>query len=183
MFQSLRANNQFYILHKDSTPYVEVGTVISVSAPIPKFPSPMQPFGQPQEMTVDVVARVKENTLTFQKLPANADIADFGAASQMVLATSKEAINAEIGALRQKSVDIINSVSYHQTIIEGCDKTYSELNPEFAQKQQQAEEINTLKTQVGEITKNMNVLMEMNKELMAQLAESGSKRGGTSKKE
>lgn len=184
MFQSLRANNQFYILHKDSVPYVEVGTVISVSAPIPKFPSPMPAFGQPQEMTVDVVARMKDGgNVTFQKLPSNADIADFGTNGQMVLATSKEAINAELGALRQKSYDIVNSRDFHLSVIEGCDKAYKDLNPEYAEKQAQAEEIGVLKQQMAEMGRNFSELVEMNKNLMAQLSESLPKKSATSKKE
>lgn len=39
MFQSLRTNNQLYILHKDANPYIEYGPVVSVSAPKPKYPA------------------------------------------------------------------------------------------------------------------------------------------------
>nr|DAI58792.1 MAG TPA: hypothetical protein [Crassvirales sp.] len=38
MFQNLRANSQLYILHKEATPYIEVGQVVSISQPQPKFP-------------------------------------------------------------------------------------------------------------------------------------------------
>lgn len=38
MFSNLRANSQIYILHKDASPYVEIGSVVSVSQPQPKFP-------------------------------------------------------------------------------------------------------------------------------------------------
>jgi hypothetical protein len=57
MFQSLRANSQLFILHKDRQSYIETGSVISVTAPVPKFPIP-QNYGQPQEMVVDVVVKV-----------------------------------------------------------------------------------------------------------------------------
>lgn len=33
MFQNLRANNQLFILHKEAKHYVEIGSVVSVSAP------------------------------------------------------------------------------------------------------------------------------------------------------
>ena len=45
----------------------------------------------------------------------------------------------------------------------------SDLNPEFAEKQQQQAEINELKTQVNDLTVNINNLMQMNKDLIAQL--------------
>lgn len=173
MFQSLRASNQFYILHKEAVPYVEVGSVVSVSAPMPKFPiSPN--FGQPQEMVVDVVVRVNDNNITFQKLPANQEIADFGINGAVVVATSKEAMNSELSSLRQKSVDIINSVNFHRSVIESCDKTLRELNPEYAEKQQQQEEINTLKQNMEEMRRSMADLMKMQKDFFSKMGASPS---------
>lgn len=168
MFQSLRPSNQFYVLHKDAVPYLEVGSVVSVSNPMPKFQFP-QAFGQPQEMVVDVVVRVNDNNVTFQKLPANQEIADFGNNGAIVVATSKEAMNAELSSLRQKSIDIINSVNFHKSVIEGCDKTLRELNPEYAQKQQQAEEINVLKQNMEEMRQSMASLMRMQQDFFARM--------------
>lgn len=37
MFSNLRTNSQIYILHRDATPYVEIGQVVSVSQPRPRF--------------------------------------------------------------------------------------------------------------------------------------------------
>ena len=165
MFQSLRASNQFYILHKDAVPYLEVGSVVSVSMPVPKFQFP-QTFGQPQEMVVDVVVRVKDNNVTFQKLPANAEIADFGNNGAIVVATSKEAMNAELSSLRQKSIDIINSVNFHKSVIEGCDKTLRDLNPEYAEKQMQQEEINSLRQGMTDMRNEMNDFLKSQKEFM-----------------
>ena len=190
MFQSLRPSNQFYILHKDAVPYLEVGSVVSVSTPMPKFQFP-QTFGQPQEMVVDVVVRVNDNNVTFQKLPANQEIADFGNNGAIVVATSKEAMNAELSSLRQKSIDIINSVNFHKSVIDGCDKTLRELNPEYAQKQQQQEEINTLKQGMEEMRQNMASLMKMQQDFFARMSsasapvatndENTSSNGNTSK--
>lgn len=166
MFQSLRPNNQIFILHKD-TSLLEVGSVVSVSMPTPKYPVP-QVFGQPQEMVVDIVAKVNNKEVTYQKLPASLDIADFGN-NGIVVADNKLAMNSEIMSLKQKSVDALNSVEYHQQVIANCDRMLSELNPEFAEKQQQQAEINELKTQVHDLTKGMSELMRVNKDLIAQL--------------
>ena len=47
MFSNLRPNSQIYILYKDASPRLDVGSVVSVSMPVPKYP--IQPmFGQPQ---------------------------------------------------------------------------------------------------------------------------------------
>lgn len=166
MFQSLRPNNQVFILYKDRA-ILETGSVVSVSTPMPKYP--VQPmFGQPQEMVVDIVVKVNNQDITYQKIPANLDIADFNN-SNIVLSDNREAMNSEIISLKQKSTAIINSIDFHKEIILNCDKILSELNPEFAEKQQQQLEINSLKTQMGEMTKSITELMAMNKKLISQL--------------
>ena len=43
------------------------------------------------------------------------------------------------------------------------------LNPEFAEKQRQEQEISSLKGQMAEMSKNMSDLMDLNKRLMEQL--------------
>ena len=63
MFQSLRPNNQIYILKKD-VPSLEVGSVVSVSNPIPKYPTN---FGQPQETILDLVVKINGQDVPFQK--------------------------------------------------------------------------------------------------------------------
>lgn len=167
MFSNLRTNSQVYILHKDPSPYFEVGQVVSVSSPVPKFP--VTNFMSPQELVVDVVVKVNGNDITLQKLPANLDIADQGTASGgIVITTSREAMNAEIDSLRQKSLNIINSVDYHQKIVQDCEILLQKLNPEFAEQKQQKQEIDTLKAQMSEMMSGM-------KELMAQLKKEDNK--------
>lgn len=175
MFQSLRPNNQLYILRKEK-PSLEIGSVISVSIPVPKYQ--MQPaFGQPQEMVVDIVAKVNNQDITYQKIPATLDIADFGSGG-IVLSDNREAMNAEILSLKKKSADIIDSVDYHKEVISNCEAILSDLNPEFAEKQEQKKELDALKLQMQEMSKNINSLMEANKQLIAQI-----KSGETTKEE
>ena len=154
MFQSLRPNNQIYILKKD-VPSLEVGSVVSVSNPIPKYPTN---FGQPQETILDLVVKINGQDVPFQKIPANLDIADFGT-SGVVIADNRNAMNSEIASLKQKSKDILNSKKYHKKVVENCDKMLSDLNPEFAEKQAQQAEINALKLQVSDLSKNISELL------------------------
>jgi len=121
-----------------------------------------------QVMVVDIVVKVNNQDITYQKIPANLDIADFNN-SNIVLSDNREAMNSEISSLKQKSIAIINSIDFHKEMISNCDKILSELNPEFAEKQQQQLEINSLKTQMGEMAKSITELMSMNKKLISQL--------------
>lgn len=160
MFQTLRVNSPIYILHKEGTPYVETGAVVSVSNPIPKFPipnNPMQPFGS-AEMVVDVVANVNGQQMTFQKLSANKDIED-STINKLTIASNRDAMNAEVSALKQRSIDHINSVEYHQNVIVGCDKILESLNPEFGEKVRRDKEIADLRGQVAEMSNAFRELM------------------------
>ena len=120
-------------------------------------------------MVVDVVVNIGGQNTNLQGLPAGVDIADFGQNGNIVVSCSRDAMNGELSTLRQKSVDILNSVEYHKGMIESCDKMLNALNPEFAAKQQQEQEIDMMKQQIATMTQNMNTLMQMNQKLMEQL--------------
>lgn len=167
-FQSLRANNIVYILNKGVKPMkVETGSVVSVTAPIPKYPIPQQ-FGQAPEMVVDIMVRVGEHNATYQKLPANLDIADFGNNGMQIISTSRDAMNNEVMALKQKSVDVLNSLEFHQAQISECDSILQALNPEYAEKQQQQAEINGLKEQMQIMAKSMTDLASVIADLKSE---------------
>lgn len=158
MFSNLRTNSQLYILHKDATPYVEIGQVVSVSQPQPRYQ--VNNFMSPQELVVDIVVSVNGNNITLQKLPANLDVADQGTANgSLFISTSRDAMNSEISSLRQKSLDIMNSIDYHKKIVQDCELLLQTLNPEFAEQKQQKQEIDMLKTQMSEMMAGMRELM------------------------
>lgn len=71
--------------------------------------------------------------------------------------------------IKQKRLERVNSRDYDLSVIASCDEMLTMINPEFAEKQRQENEINTLKGQMAEMSKNMSDLMELNKRLMEQL--------------
>ena len=112
------------------------------------------------DLVLDITADVDGKPINFQKLPANNDIADFG--NHIVITTTKDAMNSELVSMKQRSLDIINSVEQHQSIISGCDEILQMLNPEIAEKQKQEqenrqlrEEINSLKQMFQEFLKQV----------------------------
>lgn len=169
MFQSLRQNSPIYIFHKGTNPLLEVGTVTNVPVPRAKYPS-IPNFGQPQEMIIDLTVKVGDRVVNYSGLPATAEIADsVSNGDSVVVSDSRGAMNAEIFSYKQRSIDIINSVDSHKAIIAGCDAILNDLNPEYAQKQQQQEELSKLKEQMNVMSQNMQSLMETNKKLVEQL--------------
>jgi hypothetical protein len=168
MFQSLRQNSPIYIFHKIDNPYLEIGTISTISLPKPKYAVPAT-FNSTQEMCVDIVVKINNNVVNYNNLPATLDIADSTSnGDNIVIASSKEAMNAEILSLKQKSIDELNRKEYNENIVRNCDKILADLNPEFAEKQAQKAEIDSLKLQMQEMSKNMQSLIELNKQLMKQ---------------
>ena len=166
MFQSLRQNSPIYIFHKIDNPYLEIGTISTISLPKPKYAVPAT-FNSTQEMCVDIVVKINNNVVNYNNLPATLDIADSTSnGDNIVIASSKEAMNAEILSLKQKSIDELNRKEYNENIVRNCDKILADLNPEFAEKQAQKAEIDSLKLQMQEMSKNMQSLIELNKQLM-----------------
>lgn len=157
-FQNLRNSNQLFILHKDSIPTLELGKVTNVAVPVPKYGNSGI---YNQEMVVDITADVNGTSTSFQKLPATGEIADFG--NNMVVSCNKDAMNSEIASMKQRSMDIINSIEYHQNVIKGCDEILKILNPEILEKQKQEEENKALREEI-------NSLKEMFKEFMTKLS-------------
>lgn len=173
MFQSVRQNSQIYVLHKTDEPYVEVGQVIAQPITKPKYTMPTT-FGQPQELITDISVRCGDKTANYNGLPAQQDIADtYSNGESIVVADSKEAINSEILSLKQKSIDIINSGPHNEKLVVCYDKILVDLNPEYAEKQTQREEINTLKNKMDEMSKNMEELMKTNSLLIEKLSIGG----------
>lgn len=168
MFQSLRQNSLIYIFHKIDNPYLEIGTISTISLPKPKYAVPAT-FNSTQEMCVDIVVKINNNVVNYNNLPATLDIADSTSnGDNIVITSSKEAMNAEILSLKQKSIDELNRKEYNENIVRNCDKILADLNPEFAEKQAQKAEIDSLKLQMQEMSKNMQSLIELNKQLMKQ---------------
>ena len=155
-FQNLRNNHQIYILHKDANPTLEIGKITNISVPVPKYGN----TSMYNDLVLDITADVDGKPTNFQKIPANSEIADFG--NSVVIATTKQAMNSEVVSMKQRSLDILNSVEQHQRIIQGCDEILQILNPEIAEKQKQEqenrqlrEEINSLKQMFQEFLKQV----------------------------
>ena len=154
-FQNLRNNHQIYILHKDAIPTLEIGKITNISVPIPKYGN----TSMYNDLILDITADIDGRSTSFQKLPANSEIADFG--NNIVVAVSKEAMNSEVTSMKQRSLDILNSIEQHQSIIKGCDEILHILNPEIAEKQRQEQENKALREEI-------NSLKEMFSEFMNQ---------------
>lgn len=170
MFQSLRTNQQFYILTKGITPRLDIGIVTAVTSPQLKFQAIPQNLGSQPEYVVDVTVSVNGATQQYQKLPANKEIADFGDNfGNIVVSMSRDAMNNEIATLKNRSEDHIRRVDEEKQKIVAYESILQQLNPEYAEKQKQEAEIMTLKNQVAAMAQSNANLEQMMSQLLSEL--------------
>ena len=157
MFSGLRQNALFYILDKSNL-QLHIGEVESVSNPSPKYSQnsyPTQPFAQP-DMYVDVKVKVGDTVNEYKQLSANLSVANSG---NLIVSDNKDAMNAEVEAMLRNSRQIIDSIPYHEKVIESCDFMLRELNPQLAKEKQQEEKIGMLEEKMGGIESTLNQMM------------------------
>lgn len=150
MFQSLKPNNTLYVLHKDA-PALQIGTVVRTTLPVPKWPSG-------QDLVVDVTATIDGKEATYPMLPAGKERAVVDG-TNIVVADNKEEICKEIKELKKKSEELLENIEYHKSMIATCDALMAELNPELAERRQQQDDINTLKTAMQEMKESIALLI------------------------
>ena len=160
MFQSVRPNSPIYLFHKGDNVKLDTGYIVGQPVIHPKTQT-FQSFGQQPELVADIVVRVNNETINLKNLPAQMDTSDtYIDGENIVVSTSREAMNAEVACERQKSINVINSKAYHEDRIVKLESITSKLNPEYAEKQSQREEIAELKTQVGSLSEQVGRLVE-----------------------
>lgn len=153
MFSNLRQGSQLYILHKcASTPFIEMGSVESTSNVMMGY------YPSLPNMPINISVRVGDKTTPYQGLPANAEVADVtnnATGETITIACTKEALNAEVQAMRQKSIDTINSVEYHKQRVGVCDMLLQQLNPEQAEKAQREKEMSEMRVQMAQMAQTI----------------------------
>lgn len=161
MFQSARANSQIFILTKGLKPFLEVGTIQSVSQPRPAQFNNQQPYQFPQPMVVDVVADVNGEKRNLNGLPADKTIFDFQQGN-MVVTIDKNLIINEIKALGRNDEYTIKQyepAKERLVIYKGMIDT---LCPEEAEKRKNDEKIQSLE-------KSLEQQNKINEQMLAQL--------------
>ena len=97
-------------------------------------------------MRVTIVTNMAGEHREFQKVPANNNIADFGD-DAVLLADSKESLNAYIDSIIQNRQKIIDSYEPSKKDVQRYSKLKKQLNPSYAAND---EEIASLKRQLEE---------------------------------
>lgn len=103
-------------------------------------------FGQMPEVRLDIVCNINGTQKTFQQVPSNNAIADFGDNS-FVIADNKDSLFNYIKSLKQKSKSIVDSAPYHESLLPQYDDVLNELMPGSANN----DEVKALRNEVGSL--------------------------------
>ena len=158
MFQSLSQGAIISVLYKNE-PRVADGKVLSVNTHMPAY-NPNQPMAMLNGPVSDVTVQIGNETIPFVGLPANGVVANFPDKG-LFIATDKASILHEVEAMASASRQALEQVPAHQKMVENCEALLLELQPEKRKEAQQAQEIESLKTQLGTMSAKFDKMVEM----------------------
>lgn len=168
MFQGLRQGSILYILEKSDRPTLKEGQVTEVGKQQTKYGQyiPGQAYGQNVETTVDVVVKVGDETINLEKLPALLSITDH---KGVVVSESRDAMINEVAGMLRASTQVIESVPYHQGVIERCEEMMLRLNPSLKKEKEQEQKISSLEQEIygmkGTLSEMKDLLVKVNKKM------------------
>lgn len=165
MFQNIRQGSSFYILDNGEHPSLKIGTVLSVSTPMPKYNTQYSVPGM--EMVVDIQVQVDEEKIDFKQISAQLTIANFGTGG-LVISEDKIAMLAEVESFQRASSKILDSVPYHEEVVSSGGEMLTILNPQMAKDRATEdrisaleERLSTLNTQMGDTNQSIGKMMSM----------------------
>lgn len=159
MFSALRENNPIYLLAKGGKkPELRIGTVVGVSSPVPK--TAMQ---YPPETEVSITARFGEEQVVFEHVGSGLSITEYKPG--VIISESREALSNEVEGMLRSSQMVLESVEYHQGVVESCESMLKELNPRFAKDKENDERLDTMDKKIDALAKGMEEVMSFVKSL------------------
>lgn len=152
MFSALRQGSVIYILEKGETPILKVGQVTSITQP--SYNSNFLMNGS----TIDINVKVGDQSMDFRNVPGAQSVTSYNNA---IIAETKELMSNEVDNMLQSSKNIIDSIPYHNNVIQACEGILRDLNPRFAKEKERDEDISNLKTKIGGIETKMDKILTL----------------------
>ena len=147
------------MLFKNEPRRVVDGKVLSVNTHIPIY-NPSQPMAMLSGLVTDINIQVDNDTIPFSGLPANGVVANFPDKGYFV-ATDKSLILRELDSLESTSKQVLEQRPFHEKMVEDCARLKLELQPEKQKEVQQAQEIESLKTQLNNISGKFDQMVQL----------------------
>lgn len=152
MFQNLRAGSIVYILQKDEPPSLSIKTVSNVIS--------STGFNNYLPQTIDIQVKIDDVVTDFKQLPGQLSVANYDN-GKTIISDSKDIIIQEVNNMINNSQQILNSIPYHQSVLETGEQILRQLNPELAKQKDQEDKINNLESKIGGIETKLDDICSM----------------------
>lgn len=116
-------------------------------------------FGQFPSLSIDIVANINGEQKTFQQVPSNDAVADFGENS-IAIADNKDSLCNYVKTQLKISKDVIKSAPKHEARIPNLERILSEIMPGI----NNSEEVRALKEEVGSLKSQLAEAISLLKE-------------------
>ena len=149
MFQGLSQGALVSVLYRNE-PRVVDGKVVALNTHMPVY-NPSQPLAMLNGPVTDITVQVGNDTIPFVGLPANGVVANFPDRG-LFISTDRSAVIRELESMKTASEQALEQVPAHQRMVESCEQLLLDLQPERQKEVQQAQEIESLRTQLKIMT-------------------------------
>lgn len=120
-------------------------------------------YTQPLDFVIDQVrVRIGEEEVKFDALPSNATIHTYNGGS-VIVSDSKDAIMGEVENAQRTSKAILESVPYHERMVESCGGFMRLLNPELAENAKRDEKLVKLENDLFELKQMLSAALGKSK--------------------
>lgn len=177
MFGGMTEGSALYILRKgdkDNAPKLHVAYVTKRSEPVNANGTPAMNFGMPMDTFVNVEATAGEETYKFDALKAK-DTFRIYPEQNTVIADNPEPIIREVEAMNRVSAQVLETVPYHQSVVDAHEEMLCMLNPQLAKEKEQEQKIGALEYRMSGMEGTLGDI----KDMLAKALSGGSRKSNS----
>lgn len=108
--------------------------------------------------TVDISVKVGDQNMDFKNVPGSLSVTSY---NNIIITETKELMSNEVDNMLQSSKNVIDSVPYHNKVVQSCEQILKDLNPRFAREKERDEDISKLKNKMGGIESKMDQILTL----------------------
>lgn len=157
MFGALKQGSTLFVLDKSNKPVLKIGTIETTTQPtvfnaIPYAPLPNQTF--------DVKVKFEDGeSFEFQQMNSSLSVQSYG---NIIVTETREQMMQEVDSMERVSKQMLETVPYHQSVVESAEEIRSILSPSFRKEKETDERLNSLEKGLGDIKE---ILAEMSQNI------------------
>lgn len=145
MFLHLKQGAHVYILDKSDLT-LKIGQI--KEDPVPQSRVPGYVIGQYNDTILNIKVTVGNDTLDFQKIPANLSIAHLG---NVIICDNQDDADRAICTFAQECQQHVDNHDYYVKAVNACKEMRVKTNPAYAKDRERDSVIDNLKSEMGEI--------------------------------